>query len=279
MKTKKQILTFSKVAKEYLNTRVVSDHYKDAVYRAVKKCKYLTAECLNNYIKSRVNKVSSFTVKTDRTILLSLWKFAYETDMIDHMPKNIIKLKMRKSPTKAWTIDECKALIQNTYQYDNKKNRTKVSVGLFLRVWLILGYESGARFGDVFNFKWNNIENNVLRWTMSKTGDPMTKILSDKLVTYINELKSYNITNDDRILGWICSKRQASRRMKEYLTKCGLDGSSKFLRRSSATHIEIDHPGMAKLHLGHRTSGLAEKNYLDFGQIRNKTPVAPSLLD
>jgi len=36
MKTKKQILTFSKVAKEYLNTRVVSDHYKDAVYRAVK---------------------------------------------------------------------------------------------------------------------------------------------------------------------------------------------------------------------------------------------------
>jgi integrase len=278
MKTQNHV-TFSKVAKKYLETRIVSENYRKTVVRIIKKCKFLTVECLNNYIKSRTNSVSSLTVKTDRSILLSLWKFAYENNMINHMPKNIIKIKIKRSPTKAWTIDQCKTLIEHTHKYDNKNNRKKVSIGLFLRVWLLLGYESGARFGDVFDFKWNDIDKNILRWTMSKTGDPMTKILSDGLIAYINELKTFNTNNDDRILGWICSKRQAARLMRLYLAECGLDGSSKFLRRSGATHIEMEHPGMAKLHLGHRTAGLAEKNYLDFAQIRQKTPIAPSLLE
>jgi len=34
-----------------------------------------------------------------------------------------------------------------------------------------------------------------------------------------------------------------------------------------------------RLHLGHRSVGLAEKSYLDWAQIRTKTPRAPSLVD
>jgi integrase len=271
------MVTFLSVAKEYLSSKIVCSHYHDTVLRIANACKCMTNIDINDYLKSRLEKCSTITVKTDRTILLALWKFAYENDIIDHMPKKIVKIKIKKPPTKAWTIDECKNMINKTYA-DHRKNRKGVPVGLWLRVWLLIGYESGARLGDIFSFKWEDIDNNVLRWTMSKTGDPMTKILSDKCIEYIDELKKYNTKKDPRILGWICSKRQAIRVMREFLDKCELFGSSKFLRRSGATHIEINQPGMAKLHLGHRTTGLAEKNYLDFGQIRKHTPITPKLL-
>jgi len=270
------MITFLSVAQVYLSSRIVSKHYESTVLRVSKNCKHMTAVDLNDYIKNRLQKCSTITAKTDRTILLALWKFAYENDIIDHMPKNIIKIKQKKSPTKAWTIDECKSMAKNTFNYDNRKTRSSCSLGLFLRVWWMIGYESGARFGDIFNFKFSNLDNNVLRWTMSKTGDPMTKILSDDCVRYINEIKLIN-KKSDKIIGWVMSKRQAIRVMKNFLKEYNMDGSSKYLRRSGATHIEIENPGYAKLHLGHRTTGLAEKNYLDFGQIRRNTPIAPKL--
>lgn len=269
-------IKFHTVAKKYLSSKIVSKHYHQSVLRVAKRCKYMTKEDVNNYIKKRLEKYTTITAKTDRTILLALWKFAYENDIIDHMPKNIVQIKQKKSPTKAWTMDECRNMVQNTFKYDNRKTRSGCSLGLFLRVWILIGYESGARFGDIFNFRHSDIESNILRWTMSKTGDPMTKILSDQCIKYINEIKSYN--NTDIILGWVMGKRQALCSMKQFLTDSGLSGSSKFLRRSSATHIEMNNPGYAKLHLGHRTNGLAEKSYLDFGQIRHNTPIAPKLM-
>lgn len=271
-------IKFSSVAKKYLASRAVCHDYNRHVLTLSKKCKHLTNKCLNSYLKKRLEETSTITVKNERTILLSLWKFAYENKMIKRMPINIMKVKIKKAPTKAWTIEECKDMISKTFDFNDKKNRKGCNIGSFLRVWLLLGYESGARFGDIFNFKYSDIEDNVLRWTMSKTGDPMTKILSDQCIQYIKELQFLNSNNDPRIIGWFIGRRQASRIMKIFLEYCGLPGSSKFLRRSSATHIEINHPGHAKLHLGHRTTGLAEKNYLDFGQIRTNVPIAPKLL-
>lgn len=143
---------------------------------------------------------------------------------------------------------------------------------------MLLGYESGARRGDIFDFKYSNIDNNILRWTMSKTGDPMTKILSPQTIQAIEDLKKYNINNDDRIIGWVLGKRRSLSVMKKHIISCGLSGTSKYLRRSGATHIEINRPGYAKFHLGHRTSGLAEKNYIDYGQITAQIPQTPILI-
>lgn len=35
---------------------------------------------------------------------------------------------------------------------------------------------------------------------------------------------------------------------------------------------------MAKFHLGHRSSGLAEKSYIDYGQITTRIPQTPQLV-
>lgn len=277
-RTRNQQISFISVAKAYLNSRVVSNSHEKSVIRAAKRVKYLDSELLNKYLKSVVDKKSSHTVKHSRSILLSLWKYAYENNIINHLPKNIIKIKQKRKPTEAWTIDQCEYIVKKTFEKDSLKLKNGVSIGVFLRCWLLLGYESGARKGDIFGFKYSNLDDNILRWTMSKTGDPMTKILSPKTMQAIEDLKSYNINEDDRILGWVISSRRSLSIMKQHIKDCGLSGTSKYLRRSGATHIEIDHPGYAKFHLGHRTSGLAEKNYIDFAQINQHIPPTPVLL-
>jgi integrase len=269
--------TFYSIATQYCDNHVLSDAYQNNVLRTAKKCKYMKADCLNKHLKQRLQSVSTVTVKSERTILLSLWKWAYENNLVKSMPKSIAKIKIARKPTKAWTIDQCRDMIDATFQI-KQTNKSGVPLGLFIRTWLLLGYESGARYGDIFSFKYDDIDNNTLRWTMSKTGDPMTKILSDKCIENIFQLKLYNKTSDDRILGWVSGRRMSQRIMNKFLRDCGLVGSSKFLRRSGATHIEMATPGMAKSHLGHRTSGLAEKSYLDFGQIRTKIPQTPQLI-
>lgn len=271
--------SFTSIAKHYLNNHIVSKTYEASVHRIAKNCKIISKDNLNNYLKNRLSKVSTITVKTERTILLTLWNYAYENDLISFPPKNIVSIKTKKAPTKAWTIDECKNLISQTYKFSGT-TKTGAPLGVFLRAWLLLGYESGARFGDVFSFTTEHIESNILRWTMSKTGDPMTKILSDSCIDSINQLLSYQKLDkkDNRILGWVCGKRRAQLIMQQFLKFCQIGGCSKYLRRSGATHIEINQPGMAKLHLGHRSTGLAEKSYIDYGQIRTRIPQTPQLI-
>lgn len=276
-KTKNSV-TFLSIARSYLNNRVVTKSYASNVIKVAKDVKFLTTESINNYLKKRLETIQASTVRSHRTILLGLWKYAYENDLIDHMPKNIIKIKIKRKPTKAWTIKDCEDLVQKTFEKDNTYLKNGTSIGKYLRCWILLGYESGARRGDIFNFKFSNLDNNILSWTMSKTGDPMTKVLSEKTIQSINDLQIYNTKNDDRILGWVLSKRRSLTIIKQHIIDCGLSGTSKFLRRSGATHIEIDKPGYAKFHLGHRTSGLAEKNYIDFSQITSNIPQTPRLL-
>lgn len=186
-----------------------------------------------------------------------------------------MRFKARKAPTRAWTVEQLQAAINATGNYKGRKTRTGAPAGLFLRTWLLLGYESGARMSDNFSFRGEHIDGDVLRWTQAKTGDAICKVLSPECLAAVRQM--LELSADGTVLGWVCSKRQALQRMKAHLKSCGLDGTSKWLRRSGATHIEMAEPGKASLHLGHRTQGLAASAYLDWGQIRKTTPVVPRL--
>ena len=125
------------------------------------------------------------------------------------------------------------------------------------------------------SFRHDQIVGDTLRWTQHKTGDPLVKMLSKPLLEAVERMRRFS--TDGTIVGFACGKRMALRHMAAHLKACDLAGSSKWLRRSGATHIEMLHPGKARLHLGHRSVGLAEKAYLDWGQIRATTPVVPPL--
>ena len=263
------------IARLYLEQRAVCGQHRASVLRIAGRCGTLDATHINAYLKRRLDERSTATVRTDRSVLLTLWRWAWEADLAAAPPKGVLRFKMRKPPTRAWTIEQVCEAVKATARYKGRRTRSGAPADLFMRAWLLLGYESGARMGDNFAFTAANIDGDVLRWTQHKTGDAICKVLSPACLECVREMLA--LSPDGRILGWVCSKRMAMARMKAHLESCGLGGSSKWLRRSGATHIEMETPGKASLHLGHRTQGLAAQAYLDWGQIRKTTPIVPRL--
>lgn len=269
---------FSAVATRYLSQRSVCEAYDKHVRKLADAANgTITADRINAYLRKRLDQVSTATVKNERTILLSLVKFAYDNGLLKQPVRGVMRVKVRRPATKAWTVDEVKASLAKTADYTGQQLRSGAPVGLWLRTWLLLGYEAGSRFGDLWSFTGEHLDGDVLRWTQAKTGDPIVRLLSPACVQSCRAMLERS--PDGRILGWACKRRQAMRRMREHLDACGIGGTSKWLRRSGATHIEIAAPGMARRHLGHRTPGLAETNYLDWGQIRANAPTTPQLLE
>jgi integrase len=268
--------SFLELAVQYLSQRSVAVVYEKNVLRVAGRAGLLSVERINEYLRQRLTEVKDSTVRSERTILLGLLRDAYERGIINEPPRGIMRIKAKKPPTRAWTISEMKQLLARCEEYGWKRLRSGVKLSVFMRAWILLGYESGARQGDLFAMRASHLQGNVLRWTQSKTGDPLQKILTPACVEACRRM--LELSPDGRILGYACRPRNAMRLMKSHVTACGVDGTSKWLRRSGATHIEIASPGRAKHHLGHRSVGLAERSYIDWGQIRQHIPQTPVLV-
>jgi len=269
---------FESVARRYVSQRAICPEYERHVLRIADRAGgAISADRINAYLRSRLETVSPITVRNERTILLQLVKAAYESGLLRDPVRGVMRVRARKAPTQAWTVEQLRLAIERTDHLAGRRTRQGAPLGLMLKGWLLVGYESGARFGDVWSFAARNLDGDILRWTQSKTGDGIVRHLSPACVQVCREL--LGLSPDGRILGWCCGMRQATRQMRAHLDACGIGGTSKWLRRSGATHIEITSPGMAKRHLGHRTPGLAERAYIDFGQLRENAPQTPRLLE
>ena len=269
--------TFSSVAKRYVSQRAICREYEKHVLRIADQAGRISAERINAHLRDRLKQVSTITVRNERTILLQLVKSAYDSGLLKQPVRGVMRIKARRAPTKAWTVDQLRLAIAKADGLTGRKTRRGAPLDLVVKGWLLVGYESGARFGDVWAFNADNLEGDILRWTQAKTGDGIVRHLTPACVQACRKLLA--LSPDGTILGWACGKRQAVRIMRSHLDACGIGGTSKWLRRSGATHIEIAAPGMAKRHLGHRTPGLAERAYLDWGQIRENAPQTPCLLE
>lgn len=67
------------------------------------------------------------------------------------------------------------------------------------------------------------------------------------------------------------------RHYRKLVAAAGVRGTSKWLRRSSATALERICPGSAMGHLGHKTPGLAYRHYVDPRMLQCGRPLPPEL--
>jgi integrase len=265
------------LAERYLSERAVSRLYSHSLRRLARNLGELSAPSCNRYLKQRLEVVSSVTVSYERAMLMVLWNYAVDRGLVKSIPRGIVKIKAHRPPTRAWTLEQCCTAVKGTFSLDEKRLRSGCPVGLFLRCWLLLGYESGARRGDLWRMTAGNFSGDTLWWTQHKTGDPLPKLLSQPCVDAVKQMLS--LSTDRTVLAWAITASGGNKVMFAYLKSLNIGGSSKWLRRSSATHIEMLHPGKGRLHLGHRTMGLAERAYIDWTQVRRDIPQPPQLIE
>ncbi len=206
---------------------------------------------------------------------LTLWRWAWEEGRIDAAPRGVMKIKSHQKPVRAWTISECRTLVKGAEQFFGTRLRNGADVGTFLQCWVLLAYETGARYGDVFAWKKGNFAGSAVSWVTSKTGVPCTRVVSDKALELVSQM--LKASPDDRVLGWVCCRRQSFRLMRKLIGSCLPGGSGRWLRRSAATHLEINQPGKAQWFLAHKTAGLAARHYLDQSQLASDALRPPSL--
>lgn len=267
-------MTLEQIAEDYLRHRVVTKSHRLAVMRIAGRVRTLTKERVNSYIAQRLIRAAPLTVSTERSIILSLWKHAVESGFLEAMPRGITRFKPRKPPTRAWTVEEVQRALKAAEGHKGRL-RSGASRRWYLRAWILLAYETGARKGDIMALRGEWIDGDTIRWVQSKTGDQIVKVLSPACLEACRRMLEGS--PDGTIIGWVCGRRRSSQVMREHLESCGLSGSSKWFRRAGATHVEMQCPGAGRHHLGHRSVGIFESSYADWGQIRSRSPVPPRI--
>ena len=174
---------------------------------------------------------------------------------------------------RAWTPAQLQDIMAQA-QKSPKRLQSGPELKWLLRTWIYLGYETGARMGDLWRMRYSDIDGDTVRWVMGKTGDPMYRILSQDCLKSLNSMQH---EDNDVILGRWCSQGTGILHMRTLLREAGVPGSSKWLRRSGATHVEIEAPGSGRLFLGHRSHNIADRHYFDRGQIQQDSVQVKSI--
>lgn len=265
----------TQLAAKYLDGRTVHKEYRRGLTSLAKKLPELSAHSINAYLRARSASVSKSTVANERRMLLTLWRWGWEEGLLTDAPRGVMRVKAPLEPVRAWTISDVSDLVKSAEKFSGKRLRNGADLGIFLQAWIVLAYETGARYGDIFAWKRDNFRNGSVGWVTSKTGVVCVRALSSRAQRLVE--KMLDRSPDGRVLGWVCCRRQSFKFLRKLIGSSVGSGSGRWLRRSAATHVEMSNPGKAQWFLAHKTPGLAARHYLDQSQLAGTACKPPSI--
>ena len=239
----------------------------------------LQAPTVNDWLQSlEAGGLSPKTVRNNRGRILALWNDALDEGVIDNEPRRLRKVKIPRFIPVAWSPEEISRLLAAARKAPGQFLKSRVVRAKFWEAFVLVQWDTALRLGDVIALETATVDGQaVFRIVQSKTGDIVTCQLRPETVeaiaaTFPPERK--------RVFGDVLSRNRILTGFRRLVEAAGLttaNGSTRMLRRASATAIEALHPGAAMRHLGHRTPGLAYKHYVDPRFISEAKPLMPAL--
>jgi len=219
--------------------------------------------------------LSPVTVRGYRGAVLALWRAAYEMHFLETRPGRIRKIRVKPTVPECWTESQLVEVVQafRSLQGELQSDPT-LRRATFWTAFVLVGYYSALRFGDLMSLRWDQIQDGLIVVPMSKTGDIIACALPADASELLGKLRGGGRT---LVFGELMNGRNSRTLFQRVLKAHGLPGSIKWLRKTSATLLERIHPGAAKAHLGHRTHGLAYKHYVDPRLLQQNKPMPPSI--
>lgn len=219
--------------------------------------------------------LSAVTVRGYRGAALALWRAAYELNFLNDRPGRIRKIKVKPAAPQCWTAEQLVRIVQAVCKLRGElASDSTVRRATFWTAFVLVGYYSALRSGDLLSLRWDQIQNGLIVLPMSKTGDIIVCALPPDALVQLEKLRSGNRV---LVFGELMNDKNTCSFFRRVLRAEGLPGSVKWFRRTSATLLERVHPGAAKAHLGHRTHGLAYKHYVDPRLLQQDKPLPPSI--
>jgi integrase len=253
----------------YLSEREASPRYIETLKRTVKRASEYGLLDTSQLIPEKANEflsrlpLAAVTRANIRRELLTLWRFAFEHSYTDVPPLRVCRIKATPPPPRAWSLDTLRKLLAAAEQ--DVRPVSQRCRGLLWRemlpCWIVIGYDTGLRFSDLLHLHESNIVNGCVICTAQKTGKFTVRAISATGLEYATRLSEKS--PDGTLFKWALTRRRALRKWKEFLREQDVVGSSRWLRRTGATYVEIKQKGEAQRFLGHSNAALASRHYLD----------------
>jgi integrase len=220
---------------------------------------------------------SSSTIAGYRRVALTLWRYAVEQGLATG-PVVARPVRVHMQPVRAWSGSDLSTLVKQA-EGTPGEFRSGCPKAAFLKAWILLGFESGLRAGDLHELKVAHfsLDYSVLSTYAHKTGESIDRRLSPYCASAVSDLAS--LSPDGHLFKWAIGRRWLKRHFSALVRSCHLPGSIKWLRRTGATACEAQSPGSSTAYCGHRTAGLSLRHYVDRSQIKSQPTPPPIYLE
>ena len=230
----------------------------------------ITTDMVDAYLTRALTNRAPQTVANHRRILTTLLRAAQKEGLNTCIQFPFRRVKQNRSVVRAWSLEEIRLLVETARK--STRQFRDVSHAVFLEAWFLVGFSTGLRAGDLRALRRDQIRGNRICVVQQKTQDPVTCFLNAESSEAIRRLP-----RKTRLFGDFACKKSIEHAVKACVLEAGLEGSTKWLRRSSATYAEI--LGIsAQTQLGHRTPGLAMRHYVAPDLIAEHRRPMPSVL-
>ena len=253
----------------YLSEREASPRYIESLKRTVTRARQFGLLDTSQLIPEKANEflirlpLAAVTRSNIRRELLTLWRFAFDHSYTDVPPLRVCRIKATPPPPRAWSLDTLRQLLAAAEQ-DTRPVSQRVP-GLLWRdvlpCWIVIGYDTGLRLSDLLHLHESNIVNGCVICTAQKTGKFTVRTISQPGRELAAQL--FEKSQDGSLFRWALPRRRALKKWRDFLQEQKIVGSSRWLRRSGATYVEIKRKGEAQRFLGHSNAALASRHYLD----------------
>jgi hypothetical protein len=233
---------------------------------------------VNAWIRSLIEekKQARSGVKSKRTAMLQLWRHAFEEGLVQEQPRKIRPVNVPRGEVLGWTKEEIEHLWATAYTLAGKLPNG-IERSLFFGAFVPAKYDVGLRLADVLSIErgWIFPDGHVTI-VMHKTKECIRRFLQPTTMAAIDATFTAKTRNRRLIFpGW--GRRDFFEEFKNLVAAAGLEGTTKFIRRSSATYAELQQPGGGSLQCGHKTPGLFEQHYRVDRIMGRTAPQPPAL--
>lgn len=272
--------SISEVVEDYLLTHSACPDYEKSLRRTARALAEHGVRESDQLSSSSVTKFflairgSTSTQAGYRRIALTLWRHAVRQGWA-RGPVEARPLRVRMPVVRAWSTDELTRLV-NSVNSSPGTMRSGCKKSLFWRAFVLVGYESGLRLGDLLALRLDSFDCGftLLITTTSKTNQAVYRTLSPQCAAAVHDL--FLASRDGTLFAWALSRRHIKAQFKACVSNAGLTGSVRWLRRTGATACEAQSPGSASRFLCHRSPGVAARHYVDWTKV-TKQPTVPPL--
>lgn len=238
----------------------------------------LTDQSVNGWIVHELDRgLSPYTVKSRRGDLLRLWRYAVDAGLTSIAPARVRVVKCPELIPHAFLTDELKALTKAAKRMRGEYHKVGIPRRLWWGSFLRAQYDTALRLGDLLRLEKSQIgHDGYVLLVQHKTGHRHRVQFRPSTLALIEKCWA---AQPDRRLIWpmFCTRENFSRAFNRLRELAGLpQGTSKWIRRSSASYVEEAYPGMASHHLGHRSPDQARRHYLDLRIVGYKTVIPPT---